>query len=83
MATDRATMGDIMKTLNGYTLCPGILCRELHGDDYAIVPFRDDDRNPNRVMEIGYIRKKYASPSEAAERYIEELRKSIEINTVH
>lgn len=80
-ATDRAAMGELMKKLNGYTLCSGILCKELNGNDYVVVPFRDDEGNPNSIMEIGYIRKKYGAPSEIAEKYIEELKKSLELNT--
>ena len=43
--------------LNGYTLCSGIICEELNGDDYAAVPY-EDKQNPNSVMEIGYIKKR-------------------------
>ena len=32
-ADDRATMLNLMKGLNGYTLCSGIICQELNGDD--------------------------------------------------
>ena len=33
-ANDRATMLNLMKGLNGYTLCSGIICEELNGGDY-------------------------------------------------
>ena len=79
-ATDRAAMGELMKSLGGYTLCSGILCEELNGSDYVVVPFREDAENPNSVMEIGYIRKKYGTLSEIGERYINELRASLERN---
>ncbi len=80
-ATDRAAMGEMMQELDGYTLCSGILCKELGGDDYRVVPFREDTENPNSIMEIGYIRKKNSSLSEIGERYISELKKSLEVNT--
>ena len=78
-ATDRAAMGELMKSLNGYTLCSGILCEELNGEDYVVVPFREEGDNLNSIMEIGYIRKKHGSLSEIGERYIEELKKSLKI----
>lgn len=79
-ATDRATMGEMMQQLDGYTLCSGILCKELSGNDYMVVPFREDSENPNSVMEIGFIRKKSSQLSEIGETYISELKKSLEVN---
>ncbi|WP_295153431.1 LysR family transcriptional regulator [uncultured Ruminococcus sp.] len=81
-ATDRAAMGELMRTLNGYTLCSGILCEEMNGSEYVVVPFHEDSENHNSIMEIGYIRKKHGSLSEIGERYIEELRKSLDINAI-
>ena len=78
-ATDRAAMGELMKELNGYTLCSGILCEEF-GSNYVVVPFRDENGSEGSVMEIGYIAKKYGSLSEIAGRYIEELKKSLAHN---
>ncbi len=46
-ADDRATMLNLMVGLNGYTLCSGIICEELNGNDYAAVPLaerKDADR---------------------------------------
>ena len=51
-------MLNLMIGLNGYTLCSGIICEELNGNDYVAVPFQDDEQNPNSVMEIGYITRK-------------------------
>ena len=31
---------------------------DLNGDGYIVVPFREDEENPNSLMEIGYITKK-------------------------
>lgn len=72
-ANDRATMLNLMVGLNGYTLCSGIICEELNGNEFAAVPFRDDERNPNSVMEIGYIVKKHMMLSDMGERYIQAL----------
>ena len=72
-ANDRATMLNLMVGLNGYTLCSGIICEELNGNEFAAVPFQDDERNPNSVMEIGYIVKKHMMLSDMGERYIQAL----------
>ncbi|MBP3271217.1 MAG: LysR family transcriptional regulator [Ruminococcus sp.] len=79
-ATDRAAMGELMRALGGYTLCSGILCEEMNGSEYVVVPFREDSENKNSIMEIGFIRKKHGSLSEIGERYIEELKKSLALN---
>lgn len=73
-ANDRATMLNLMVGLNGYTLCSGIICEELNGNDFVAVPFRDDAQNPNSVMEIGYIVKKNTVRSKMGELYIEKLK---------
>ncbi len=74
-ANDRATMLNLMVGLNGYTLCSGIICEELNGDDYTAVPYKEDESNPNSHMEIGYITKKNSVLSEVGSMYIEELKK--------
>ena len=38
-------MLNLMIGLNGYTLCSGIICEELNGNDFLAVPFRDDEEN--------------------------------------
>lgn len=73
-ANDRATMLNLMVGLNGYTLCSGIICEELNGDDFIAVPFEDDEENPNSVMEIGYIVRKNTILSQMGERYLEKLK---------
>lgn len=74
-ACDRATMLNLMVGLNGYTLCSGIICEELNGEDYAAIPFEDDAENSNSIMEIGYIIKKHSALSEFGRIYIEEVKK--------
>lgn len=73
-ANDRATMLNLMVGLNGYTLCSGIICEELNGSDFAAIPFRDDEQNPNSVMEIGYIVRKNTIWSKVGDLYIEKLK---------
>ncbi len=74
-ANDRATMLNLMVGLNGYTLCSGIICEELNGDDFIAVPFEADEGVIGSRMEIGYITKKNMILSKMATLYIEEIKK--------
>ncbi len=78
-ANDRATMLNLMIGLNGYTLCSGIICEELNGDEYIAVPYKDDEQNPNSLMEIGYVVRKDMILSDMGERYIECIKKYLNI----
>lgn len=69
-ADDRATLLNLMVGLNGYTLCSGIICAELNGEEYAAVPL-----NTEETMTIGYIKHKRMPLSRLGEKYIEELEK--------
>lgn len=69
-ADDRATMLNLMVGLNGYTLCSGIICEELNGDDYAAVPLLESEK-----MHIGYIRHKGIKVSPIGEIYLNALKK--------
>ena len=73
-ANDRATMLNLMRGLNGYTLCSGIICEELNGSDYVAVPFHDEDESIKRVMEIGWIAKRNFSLSSIGQKYIDEIK---------
>ncbi len=46
-------MLNLMVGLNGYTLCSGIICESLNGDDYCAVKLKSDE-----LMTIGYIKRK-------------------------
>ena len=69
-ANDRATMLNLIKGLNGYTLCSGILCEDLNGDDYCALKLDTEDK-----MTIGYISRKNAILSDMGLKYIEEISK--------
>ena len=60
---DRATMVNLMVGLYGYTLCSGIVCEELNGGDYRVIPLSDDSPI-NGVMKVGYIVKKKPDPQQ-------------------
>ena len=69
-ANDRATLLNLMIRLNAYTLCSGIICEDLNGNDYKAVPLKETEK-----MRIGYIKRKGAKVSHIGELYIEELKK--------
>ena len=72
-ANDRATMLNLMIGLNGYTLCSGIVCEELNGDEYLSIPFKMDEGEEEAVMKIGYIHKNGQRLSNLAQTYISML----------
>ena len=67
---DRATMLNLMVGLNGYTLCSGIICEELNGDEYCAVKL-----DAKEVMDIGYISRKGIALSTIGQQYLEEISK--------
>lgn len=69
-ANDRATMLNLAKGVNGYTLCSGILCEELNGEDYCALKLDTDEK-----MTIGYISRKNSIISSIGKKYIEEILK--------
>lgn len=69
-ATDRATMLNLMKGLNGYTLCSGIICEDLNGPDYCAVTLKSDEK-----MTIGYISRKGIPISKIGRKYLDEISK--------
>jgi len=66
---DRSTMLNMMTGLNGYTMCCGIICKELNGDIYKSVPLKTKEK-----MTIGYIKRKNMPLSLIGERYVEILK---------
>lgn len=73
-ANDRATMLNLMIGLNGYTLCSGIICEELNGDDFIAVPFEHETPESADKMVIGYITKKNMLLSQMGELYLHEMK---------
>lgn len=69
---DRATGLNLMKGLNAYTICSGIICEELNGSDYCAVELKEEEK-----MTVGYIVRKNLKMSSLAEKYIEEINKYI------
>lgn len=73
-ASDRSTMLNLMKGINGYTFCSGIICGNLNGSDYTAVPLSDKTDK----MEIGYIKRKNIIMSDIGKEYIENLKMYLE-----
>lgn len=67
---DRATLLNLMKGLNAYTLCSGIICEELNGSEYLAVSLYESEK-----MRIGYLKRKGAKLSHTGELYVKELRR--------
>ena len=78
-ANDRATMLNLMVGLNGYTLCSGIICEELNGDDYVAVPFDSKGEEEASRMQIGYITRKNQLLSKTGKLYIEKINEYLKI----
>lgn len=70
--SDRATLFNLLIGLNGYTICSGILSRDLNGDNIISVPLITDEK-----MRIGWISHEKAHLSTLALDYIEKLKKII------
>ena len=47
-ANDRATLLNLMIGLNAYTLCSGIICEDLNGNDYKAVPLKETEKMSNQ-----------------------------------
>ncbi len=69
---DRATVLNRVGVLNGYTLCSGIICGELNGEDYRAIPLKEG-RTGNMAMKIRHIVRKNRILSSLAKLYIEKL----------
>lgn len=76
-ANDRATLLNLMVGLNAYTLCSGIICEGLNGDQFCAVKLKSDDR-----MTIGYLKRKGMTLSPLGEKYVEEIKKFRAMDTV-
>jgi DNA-binding transcriptional LysR family regulator len=70
---DRATLFNLLIGMNGYTICSGVINKELNGPDIIAKPLTVDD-----YMEIGYILPTSIHPSKLTENYIEILRQLTE-----
>ena len=72
-------MLNLMVGLNGYTLCSGIICEELNGDDYVAIPFDAQGEEEASRMQIGYITRKNQMPSKIGKKYIEKINEYLKV----
>lgn len=66
---DRASLFNLLIGMNGYTICSGVISRELNGPNIIARPLDVDD-----YMDIGYILPVSVKVNEMTGHYIEELR---------
>lgn len=69
VVTDRATLFNLLRGVDGYTICSGMLNSNLNGSDIVSVPLATDE-----TMQLGYLTNDRARLSPMAKRYLEELR---------
>ncbi len=79
-ATDRATMMNLMEGLNGYTLCSSIYSEKLSGDQFLVIPFKDNGTEQSK-MNIGYITKKNSVLSSMGKQFIDEVCRELKIKS--
>ena len=70
--SDRATLFNLLIGLNGYTICTGVLNRNLNGDNIVSVRLETDER-----MRVGYIASTKAPLAASAQVYLAELKRLI------
>lgn len=70
--SDRATLFNLLLGLNGYTICTGVLNRNLNGDNIVSVRLKTDER-----MQVGYVISERVPLSTCARAYLVELRRLI------
>ena len=70
---DRATLFNLLIGLNGYTVCSGVIDRELNGKDIIAVPLADESE-----MRIGYITHRKGRLSRLGGSYLEALKRYLE-----
>ena len=62
---DRATLFNLLIVLNGYTVCSGVIDRNLNGEDIIAVPLQDESE-----MQIGYLTHRRGMRSRLGETYL-------------
>ena len=67
---DRATLFNLLIGLNGYTVCSGVIDKELNGENIVSIPLKAEGE-----MHIGVITHKKAALSKLGKSYIKALQK--------
>ncbi len=74
---DRATALNLMVGLNAYTLCSGIICEELNGNDHIAVPIKESE-----TMTIGIIYKRNMPFTPLAKLYVDKINEYLKANSL-
>lgn len=74
---DRATLFNLLIGLNGYTVCSGVIDRNLNGEDIIAVPLAQDGSDESAAMHIGYIIHSRGVLSRLGQTYLEALQQYI------
>jgi Transcriptional regulator len=69
---DRATLFNLLIGLNGYTVCSGVIDKNLNGKDIISVPLEEENN-----MRIGYITHRKGVISKLGNFYLDSLKRSI------
>lgn len=72
---DRATLFNLLIGLNGYTVCSGVIDKNLNGKEIIAIPLADESN-----MRIGYITHKKGILSRLGNTYLEALKKYLQPN---
>lgn len=74
---DRATLFNLLIGLNGYTVCSGVIDRNLNGEDIIAVPLAQDGNAESAAMHIGYIIHSRGGLSRLGQTYLKALQQYI------
>ena len=69
---DRATLFNLLIGLNGYTVCSGVIDRNLNGEDIIAVPLQDESE-----MQIGYLTHRRGMRSRLGETLLSVFKRNI------
>lgn len=70
---DRATLFNLLIGLNGYTVCSGVIDKELNGENIIAVPLKEQGH-----MQIGIVTNKKVHPTRLGKIYKEAIKKYIQ-----
>ena len=70
-------MFNLLIGLNGYTVCSGVIDRNLNGEDIIAVPLAQDENAESAAMHIGYIIHGRGVLSRLGQTYLEALQQYI------
>ncbi len=65
---DRASIFNLMRGLDGFTIGSRFSCKELNGSDIVTIPFEEEEE-----MTVGYVKLEHAALSDMASDYLKKL----------